>query len=127
MKISKELIQLLMEIAMLNYDKGCLNEAEEIFESISKIKPESGSPSIGKACIEMHKGHLEKAISILRNAPYQNYIQEELCECYLGKALKIAGYNTEANEILTHLTEYGNFDVAVDLARELLSADLTSK
>lgn len=125
MIISIELLRLLMEIAILNYDKGFLNEAETIFEAISYCRPKSGYPSIGKACVQMHKGDYENAIAILRNTPYQDFMQKELCHSYLGKALKLAGYNDEANKILYHLTEHGDYDVAVNFARELLSVDLT--
>lgn len=121
MKIPKDLLRLLMEIAILNYDKGFLMEAEIIFDAISCCRPESGYPSIGKACILMHKGEYETAISILRNTPYQDFMQEELCHSYLGKALKLAGYNHEAGKLLKHIAENGNYDIAVNFARDLLS------
>lgn len=125
MDISKELLRLLMEIAILNYDKGFANEAEQIFEAIAFCRPQSGYPCIGRACVQMYRGNYESAIVTLQNAPYEDFMQEELGKSYLGKALKLAGYNDEARNILKEIEEHGRYEVAVNFARELLSVDLT--
>jgi predicted Zn-dependent protease len=113
-----------MEIAILNYDKGFVIESEIIFEAISYCRPKSAYPSIGMACIQMQKGNLENAIRILRSTSWQDYMQKELCDSYLGKALKLAGYNEEANAILNNLIKNGKYEVAIKFARDLLSTNL---
>jgi predicted Zn-dependent protease len=124
MNVSSELLSVLMEIAILNYDKGFISEAETIFNALAYCRPKSGYPSIGKACVQMHKGDFESAIAILRNTSSQDYMEKELVDSYLGKALMLAGYNDEANNLLSHLSENGKYDIAVNFARDLLSENL---
>jgi hypothetical protein len=52
-------------------------------------------------------------------------MEKELVDSYLGKALMLAGYNDEANNLLSHLSENGKYDIAVNFARDLLSENLS--
>jgi tetratricopeptide (TPR) repeat protein len=124
MKIDPELFSGLMEIAFIAKGKGYLHEAESIFEFASIFKPHSAYPCIGKAEVLMHKGMLEKAVVILRNAPMQDFKERELCHCYLGKALKLSGYYEEAQKILKEITDNGTYDIAKEYAQELYGTDL---
>jgi predicted Zn-dependent protease len=73
----------------------------------------------------MHKGDFEKAITILRTASCQDYMEKELVDSYLGKALMLSGYNAEASKILNEVCENGNYDIAINFARGLLSKDVS--
>ena len=73
----------------------------------------------------MHKGDFESAIAILRNTSSQDYMEKELVDSYLGKTLMLAGYNDEASNLLSHLSENGKYDIAVNFAIDLLSENLS--
>jgi predicted Zn-dependent protease len=124
MKVEIELLRLLVEIGFLAESRGMLFEAETIFEGVSKYRPNSAYPLIGKASVIMNKGEFKEAISILSNAPYQDNKEKELRDSYLGKALKLAGYNNEANNVLKNVKENGTYDMAVNYANALLENDL---
>ncbi|WP_419658345.1 tetratricopeptide repeat protein [Desulfosarcina variabilis] len=118
--VDGKLLSLLMEIAMLNYNKGFLNESSIIFDAVSYCKPESAYPLIGIARVQMYKGEFENAISTLRNASCQDYMQRELRDSFLGKALILADYREEAYTILNNIVEQGKYDVAIRFASDLL-------
>ena len=125
MKIDPELLEGLMQIAFIAKNEGHLHEAESIFEVVSIFKPDSAYPCIGKAEVSMHRGMLEKAVAILRNAPMQDLKERELCRCYLGKALKLSGYYKEAQKILNDIKDNGTYDIAKEYAQELYETDFS--
>jgi tetratricopeptide (TPR) repeat protein len=126
MEIDSELLKLLMEIGFLAGDKGRLPEAQTIFEGVSKARPQSAYPYIGTAYVAMNKSEFEKAIAILRDAPHQDAKEKEISGGFLGMALKFAGYNEEAQRVLSDIKENGIDEIAINMASVLLEKDLSA-
>ena len=125
MKVEIELLRALMQIGFLAGDIGQFSEAETIFKCLSKYNPNSPYPYIGMANIAMNKGKFERAIAILSTAPFQDNKEDELRSSFLGKALKLAGYNEEAQRILKDIKINGTYDIAINMACELLETDFS--
>lgn len=123
MDIDIKLLRLLLDIGILATDEGKLDSAEAIFIGISKFKTNSAYPFIGLSKVAMCKGNHKKAIKILEEAPHQNSEEKEICNCYLGTFLKIAGYSERARNLLEKIKTHGTSDIAVKFACEALEAD----
>lgn len=126
MQVKLELIKLLLEIGFIGVDNRQVAEAETIFEGASILRPGNSTPDIGFAAVAIRKGEYEKAISILRNAPFKDAGQKDLRDAFLGKSLKLAGYNMEAQSVLEDVVSNGEDKSAIEMAEELLEIDLSS-
>lgn len=115
-----ELLKMLMEIGFVAKDNGFLVEAEKIFEGVSKCRPYCAYPVIGIATVAMNRGQFKKAVDILHCAPIQDSMEKQLRDSFLGKALKLAGYIESAREILNDIIKNGTYDVAINMARDIL-------
>lgn len=120
MNIDSDLLKLLMEVGFIATNNGRPGDAETIFGGLSQVRPNSGYPRIGLGCAAMARGDIPKAVDILRSAPYQDKEEHELCQGFLGMALKLGGYEDECRSVLNQLISEGNNQVAVRLAENLM-------
>lgn len=120
MKIESNLLKLLMEMGFLATNFGRLREATTIFTGLTHARPQSVYPKIGLGCVAMGAGQYSQAVEILENAPSQDAGERDLCQGFLGMALKLGGFNDECRNVLTRLQSEGENQVAVRMAGKLL-------
>jgi Flp pilus assembly protein TadD len=120
MKIDSDLLKLLMEMGFLATNNGRLREATTIFKGLTRARPQSVYPKIGLGCVAMGSGQFTQAVEILRNAPAQVPGERDLCQGFLGMALKLGGFQDECRTVLTQLQAEGQNEVAVRMAGKLL-------
>jgi Flp pilus assembly protein TadD len=123
MKFDKDLMQLLMEMGFLASNTGRLKHAATIFGGVASARPNSAYPQIGLGCVAMGYGEFAKAAEMLRNAPATERAERELCNGFLGMALKLDGNETEYHSVLTQLVNEGENEVAVRMAEKLLAQE----
>lgn len=99
---------------------GYLGEATTIFKGLSLARPQSAYPRIGMGCVAMGFGQFDQAIEILRETPAQESGERDLCQGFLGMALKLGDYHDECRSVLTQLQNEGENEVAVRMAGNLL-------
>jgi lipopolysaccharide biosynthesis regulator YciM len=120
MKIDPDLLKLLMEVGFMATNGGRLKEATTIFKGVSCARPQSAYPRIGLGCVAMGYGQYAQAVEILREAPAQEAGERDLCQGFLGMALKLGGFHDECRRVLTRLQDEGQNEVAVRMADKLL-------
>lgn len=122
MKIDSDLLKLLMEVGFMATNKGSLNEATVIFNGLTCARPQSAYPRIGLGCVAMGYGKYNQAVEILREAPAQAPGERDLCQGFLGMALKLGGSHDECRSVLTQLKDDSQNEVAVRMAEKLLDS-----
>jgi hypothetical protein len=65
-------------------------------------------------------GEFSKAVKVLRDAPANEPAERELCNGFMGLALKLDGNAGESRNVLTQLFNEGGNEVAVRMAGKLL-------
>jgi hypothetical protein len=120
MKIDTDLLKLLMEVGFMATNGGRLQEAATIFKGLSRARPKSVYPKIGLGCVAMGSGQFTQAVEILKSAPAQAAGERDLCQGFLGMALKLGGLHDECRSVLTQLQSKGENEVAVHMAGKLL-------
>ena len=120
MNVDSDLLKLLMEIGFIATNTGRLGEAETIFGGLTKVRPSSGYPRIGLGCVAMGRGDFSKAANILRSTPTQEKKERDLCQGFLGMALKLGGYEDEYRSVLNQLIADGENEVAIRMAEKLM-------
>jgi Flp pilus assembly protein TadD len=120
MKIDSDLLKLLMETGFMAANGGRLGEAETIFKGLAVARPGSVYPQIGLGCVAMGRGEFEQAAEILRAAPAGERGEQDLCQGFLGMALRLGGNEDECRAVLTRLQDEGENPVAVRMAGKLL-------
>jgi Flp pilus assembly protein TadD len=119
-KIDSDLLKLLMEVGFMATNTGRLEEAAAIFEGVASARPKSAYPCIGLGCVAMGLGRFPEAVEILKQAPAGEPDEHELCQGFLGMALKLGGDHDEGRSVLTDLQTRGQNAVAVNMAAKLL-------
>ncbi|MEJ2643248.1 MAG: tetratricopeptide repeat protein [Desulfosarcinaceae bacterium] len=120
MKIDTDLLKLLMEVGFMATNSGRLPEAATIFKGLSRARPQSVYPQIGLGCVAMGSGQFAQAVEILKAAPAQADGERDLCQGFLGMALKLGGFQEECRSVLTQLQSEGQNEVAVRMAGKLM-------
>jgi Flp pilus assembly protein TadD len=120
MKIESDLLKLLMEMGFLAVNTGRLGEAAVIFKGVARARPNSAYPRIGLGCVAMGRGDYAGAAEILNNAPATERAERDLCQGFLGMALKLDGRSDECREVLHQLQAEGENEVAVRMAGRLM-------
>lgn len=120
MEINAELLRLLMEMGFMATNKGHLGEAAAIFEGVNQARPNSAFPHIGLGCVAIGRGEFTKAVEVLRNAPANAPAERELCNGFMGLALKLGGSAEESRSVLSQVANEGENEVAVRMAGMLL-------
>jgi Flp pilus assembly protein TadD len=120
MQIDVELLKLLMEMGFRAANTGRWEEAAAMFGGVNQARPDSAFPHIGLGCVAMGRGDFSKAVTVLRNAPANAPGERELCNGFMGLALRLDGHMDESREVLTQLMNEGENEVAVRMAGKLL-------
>lgn len=120
MKIDSDLLKLLMEMGFLAVTSGRLGEAAVIFKGVAQARPSSAYPRIGLGCVAMGRGDYEGAVDVLSGAPATEQAERDLCQGFLGMALKLAGRHDECREVLSQLQVEGENETAVRMAGRLM-------
>jgi hypothetical protein len=120
MKIDSELLKLLMEVGFMATNSGRLSEAATIFKGLTRARPQSVYPRIGLGCVAMGSGQFAQAVEILKQAPVKADGERDLCQGFLGMALKLGGFEEECRSVLGQLQSEGQNEVAVRMAGKLL-------
>lgn len=120
MKIDSNLLKLLMEMGFLAVNTGRLGKAAVIFKGVAQARPESVYPHIGLGCVAMGRGDYAGATEILNNAPVTERAERDLCQGFLGMALKLDGRHGESRQVLIRLQTEGENEVAVRMAGRLM-------
>lgn len=87
-------VRLLADIGFIALSAGFLREAGEIFEGVKAVRPEGEAGSLGLAMVDMARGDLDKAVSVLRALP-----PSSASRAYLGLALARRGDKDEARDV----------------------------
>lgn len=121
MKFDSNLMKLLMEVGFLaTNNTGQPEAASTIFKGVAKARPQSAYPQIGLGCAAIVQRNFSEAVEILRSAPASERSERELCNGFLGLALKLGGYREESSSVLAQLQQEGENEVAVRMASSLL-------
>lgn len=123
MKIDSNLLKVMMEIGFLGTRHSRLNESATVFGGIAKARPKSAYPQIGLGSVAMGHGDFSKAVDILRNSPATEQAERDLCDGFLGMALKLAGYEDESRTVLIRLKKEGVNEAAIRMSNTLLGDD----
>jgi len=113
-------IKLIMEIGFLATNYGRLDTGSEIFGYLSRARPQSAYPKIGLGCVAMGYGKFETAAEILSIAPCTEQKEHDLCQGFLGMALKLGGETEKSIRVLEKLKAEGKNEVALAMAEKLL-------
>lgn len=116
----KAFLQLLMETGFLAVDTNHFEKAEVIFEGVAAAAPESARPEIGLAYAALSSGNAEKAVALLEKSISKNPKEKDLCNSFLGLALRLTGQNEKSKKILAAIVENGNNAAAINMAKGIL-------
>jgi predicted Zn-dependent protease len=108
MKVPAEAVRTLMELGVAAAGAGLARQALAIFDGLEAVRPDSEGPAIGVALIHMNNNQPEEAIKKIRDGALVRNPGSLEAKMILGLALKLAGRNSECNNIINELTASGD-------------------
>jgi hypothetical protein len=108
--------RMLVELGFIAFSYGLQDRAEAIFAGVQVARPQHEAGFIGAALVQLARGEINTAISMLSALP-----PTEAARTFLAIALHRSGERVEAREILTDVINTAAGTPYADLARALLT------
>jgi Flp pilus assembly protein TadD len=107
MEVPSQAVRTLMEIGIATSCMGRYRQAMEIFQGVEAVRPDSDGPVIGVAIAYMNNGSAEEAVKVLREHVLSKDAGNIDAKMILGAALKLAGRNSECDNVIKELNATG--------------------
>lgn len=120
-EISKEILQVLMEIGYVAIGRGLESAAETIFNGVSAARPNSELPVIGAAVTKMNFGDFASAVKLLGEKALVINPKSDLAKCFLGVVSFYCGSLKEALSILPDIIANSSDESAVKIATSIMN------
>ena len=108
MKPPSQAVRTLMEVGVASVGAGLTQQAMTIFEGIEAVRPDSEAPMIGAALIYLNSNAPEEAVKVLREGALTRNPASLEAKMFLGLALRMAGRNSECDNVIKELNATGN-------------------
>lgn len=119
--ISKETLQLLMEIAYMGAQQAMPDLAEKVFIGIAAVRPKSELPMIGLALCAMARNNFQLAVYILGKKALPLNSNSSHTKNFLSLALIRTGYSSHALQLLQEVINEAKDPKEVEFAKNLLN------
>ena len=120
MQTSGELVRLLMRTGYWSVWHGLYAEAAALFNGAKAARPESEVPVLGMAVLAMVMQQPDSAVQLLRETALALAPRSELVQAHLGCALRLAGEESEGQDLLQRVVASGRDEDARRMAVNLL-------
>lgn len=110
-------VRLLVEAGFMALMRGFLTAAADLFTGVVAARPAGEAGYVGLALVQLHRGEVDAAVTILRRLPPSDTVR-----LFLGTALQRRGDVTEAREILSDLADTAPGTSQAQSAEALLAA-----
>jgi len=120
MQTSGELVRLLMRTGYWSVWHGLYAEAAALFNGAKAARPESEMPVLGMAVLAMVMQQPDSAVQLLRENALALAPRSELVQAHLGCALRLAGEESEGQDLLQRVVAGGRDEDARRMAVNLL-------
>jgi|JI10StandDraft_1071094.scaffolds.fasta_scaffold511225_2 predicted Zn-dependent protease len=120
METSGELVRLLMRTGYWSVWHGLYAEAAALFNGAKAARPESEVPVLGMAVLAMVMQQPDSAVQLLRENALALAPRSELVQAHLGCALRLAGEESEGQDLLQRVVASGRDEDARRMAVNLL-------
>ncbi|MFO1450228.1 MAG: hypothetical protein U1F61_18860 [Opitutaceae bacterium] len=120
METPAELVRLLMRTGYWSVWHGLYAEAAALFNGAKAARPESEMPVLGMAVLAMVMQQPDSAVQLLRENALSLAPKSELVRAHLGCALRLAGEESEGQDLLTRIVSEGRDPDARQMAVNLL-------
>ncbi|HRE08796.1 MAG TPA: hypothetical protein PKX00_24470 [Opitutaceae bacterium] len=120
MHTSGELVRLLMRTGYWSVWHGLYAEAAALFNGAKAARPESEVPVLGMAVLAMVMQQPDSAVQLLRENALALAPRSELVQAHLGCALRLAGEESEGQDLLQRVVASGRDEDARRMAVNLL-------
>ncbi|MBL9191242.1 MAG: hypothetical protein JNJ82_02715 [Opitutaceae bacterium] len=120
MQTSGELVRLLMRTGYWSVWHGLYAEAAALFNGAKAARPESEVPVLGMAVLAMVMQQPDSAVQLLRENALALAPRSELVQAHLGCALRLAGEESEGQDLLQRVVASGRDEDARRMAVNLL-------
>ena len=107
MNVNRQDLHLLTEIGYASVMFGIADQAEPIFNALSKVCPENAAGSIGLAISEMSRGNFDAAAEILERSSRDADTSAGEAKAILMLALFLGGRVEEAEQLAEDVREQG--------------------
>jgi hypothetical protein len=121
MDVPAQAVRTLMEVGVAASCMGLYQPAMAIFVGVEAVRPESEGPLIGIALAHMNNRSPEEAVKILRGHVLPKDPANIEAKMILGVALKLAGRNSECDNVIKELNATG------DARAKAFAASLTAR
>ena len=120
MHTSGELVRLLMRTGYWSVWHGLYAEAAALFNGAKAARPESEMPVLGMAVLAMVMQQPDSAVQLLRGNALALAPRSELVQAHLGCALRLAGEESEGQDLLQRVVAGSRDEDARRMAVNLL-------
>jgi hypothetical protein len=120
METSGELVRLLMRTGYWSVWHGLYAEAAALFNGAKAARPESEMPVLGMAVLAMVMQQPDSAVQLLRENALALAPRSELVQAHLGCALRLAGEESEGQDLLQRVVAGSRDEDARRMAVNLL-------
>ena len=121
MEVPAQSVRTLMEVGVAASCMGLYQQAMAIFEGVEAVRPGTEGPLIGIAIAHMNNRSPEEAVKVLRTHVLANDPGNIEAKMILGVALKLAGRNSECDNVIKELNATG------DARAKAFAASLTAR
>lgn len=119
MNVSVETLQRLAEVGYLACGHQLDGLAEQIFDGVAAVRPDSDAPAIGRGLAALCRGDAALAVELLQ-AARDAHPTSDAVRSFLGLALKLAGLNQQSETLLRELASSGRDPQAAAMAHAIL-------
>lgn len=119
MNVSVETLQRLTEVGYLACGHQLDGLAQQIFDGVAALRPDSDAPAIGRGLAALCRGDAGLAVELLQ-AARDAHPESDAVRSFLGLALKLAGLNQQSETILREVASAGRDPQAAAMAHAIL-------
>ncbi len=111
------LLRLLAEIGFVATACGLWSHAEEVFNGVRAVRPNSEFPVISQALARMTVGDDRRAIELLKESALKINPDNSLAKSFLSLALKRSGQVNEAEDLIESIIHEHQDERSVEIAK----------